>query len=105
MARWGSTDANEAEIVGLLNAIPGVTVAKLSQVGGGVPDLLVGHRGRNFLFEIKDPNKPPSGRKLTPAQVKFHDTWRGQVQVAHTFGEILSVIQDLELNGESDWIR
>ena len=94
MKKHGRTDANQSEIVGFLRAIPGVTVTSLAAVGGGVPDLLVGHRGQNWLFEIKDPDKPPSKRKLTKAQKDFHTTWRGQIATAETFGEILLVIRE-----------
>ena len=45
-----------------------------------MPDLVVGYEGRNWLFEVKDPSKPPSERKLTDAQHEFFTTWRGQVR-------------------------
>jgi len=35
----------------------------------------------NYLLEIKDGDKPPSSRKLTADQVKWHDAWRGSVTV------------------------
>ena len=92
MVKWNSTDANQAGIVKLLRAIPGITVASLNQVGAGVPDILVGHLGVNYLFEIKDPAKKPSARKLTPAQIEFHAAWCGQVLVVETFDEILEAI-------------
>ncbi len=93
MKKHGRTDANQSEIVGFLRAIPGVSVISLAAVGGGVPDLLVGHRGKNWLFEIKDPDKIPSQRKLTKAQKDFHVLWQGHAEVAETFGEILLVIR------------
>lgn len=31
--------------------------------------------GKVYLIEAKDPDKPPSARKLTPQQVKFHERW------------------------------
>jgi len=91
--KHGRTDANQSEIVGFLRAIPGVSVVSLADVGGGMPDLLIGHRGNNFLFELKDPDKPPSKRKLTKAQRDFHALWQGHVEVAETFGEILLAIR------------
>ena len=36
-------------------------------------DLTVQFGGVTDCVEVKDPLKPPSARKLTPAQVKLHD--------------------------------
>ena len=94
MKKHGRVDANQSEIVGFLRAIPGVTVISLASLGGGVPDIMVGRNGRNYMFEIKDPEKPPSQRKLTKAQKDFHLLWRGQVSIAETFGEILNRMRD-----------
>lgn len=93
MRKYGRTDANQQEIVGFLRAIPGVSVVSLASVGNGVPDLIVGFRGRNYLVELKDPDKPPSKRKLTKEQRMFHANWTGQIMVAETFGEIISEIR------------
>ncbi len=71
------TDSNQKEIVEGLR-MAGVSVKVLSQVGHGCPDLLCGFRGLNLLLEVKDGKKPPSQRKLTEAEQKFFDEWRGQ---------------------------
>ena len=94
MRKYGRTDANQSEIVGFLRAVPGITVTSLASVGGGCPDILVGYLGRNYLFELKDPEQPPSGRKLTKHQKEFHATWSGQVSVAETFGEIINRMRE-----------
>src|SRR5690348_1410877 len=39
-------------------------------------DLVVFWRGRTMFVEVKDPDKPPSKRKLTEDAVRFHDTAR-----------------------------
>ncbi len=54
-------DANEADIVAALRRV-GARVWRLS--GAGVPDLLISHKGRWHVLEIK---KPRQG-KLTDAQ-------------------------------------
>ena len=74
-------DLNQAEIVFALRKI-GCTVEPLHSVGRGVPDLLVGRHGCNYLFEIKTGKK-----KLNPLQVEWHRDWRGQVTVIRTWQE------------------
>ena len=69
-------DANQRAIVVALRKI-GCSVAILSPVGDGVPDLLVGFRGKTFLLEVKDYTQPPSKRRLTPDEQLFFDTWNG----------------------------
>ena len=94
MVKWNRTDANQGKIEGCLRDIPGVSVVSINQVGGGVPDILVGYRGRNYLFEIKDPDQPLNKRKLKNPQKTFHMEWRGQIAVVETFGEIFAIIKE-----------
>jgi hypothetical protein len=75
MRRAAKVDDNQAEIVKALRAV-GATVRVVTQ-GNGLPDLLVGFRGQTVLIEVKDGKKPPSARKLTEAEQKFFDEWRG----------------------------
>ncbi len=84
-------DANQPEIVKDLRAI-GATVQPLHQVGKGCPDLLVGFRGINHLLEVKDGDKPPSKRRLTPAEQRWHDEWRGQRAIVKNVDEAYKVI-------------
>jgi hypothetical protein len=74
-------DSNQGAVVKAFRQI-GASVQVLSQVGKGCPDVLVGFRGVNVLVEIKDGGKVPSARKLTSDQVKWHESWAGQVCVA-----------------------
>lgn len=37
-----------------------------------------------MLMEIKDPSKPPSERRLTPAQAEFHAAWTGPIYICET---------------------
>ncbi len=81
MARKASrVDRNQSEIVLALRKA-GATVQHLHTVGQGCPDILAGYQGRNILFEIKDGEKKPSERKLTPDEVKWHSAWNGQVSI------------------------
>jgi hypothetical protein len=84
-------DGNQPEIVAALRAA-GAVVQPLHTVGSGVPDLLVATKTRTFVMEIKDPTKPKSDRKLTPAQQKWHDMWIGEKHVVETVEEALAVL-------------
>jgi len=68
-------DANQNAIVDALRKA-GASVRIISQ-GDGIPDLLVGYDGFTVLMEVKDGDKPPSARKLTDAEQKFFNEWRG----------------------------
>lgn len=86
------TDRNQAEIIRALLQV-GATVQDLSAVGGGCPDLLVGFRGENFLFEIKDHAKSKSRRKLTPRQVEWHNDWVGDAAVIESVEQALGYLK------------
>jgi hypothetical protein len=90
--RIKKVDRNQPEIVKQLRKIPGVSVAHTHTVGDGFSDLVVGYKGKNYLCEVKDPAKPPSARKLTPDEEKFHSEWKGQVSVVESVTDILKLI-------------
>lgn len=94
--RANRLDMNQAEIVAALRKVPGVTVQSLACVGDGVPDLLVGLNGRNFLFEVKPPPNA-HGRilkrwMLNANESEWHAMWRGQCAVVRTVDEALAVL-------------
>lgn len=74
--RIAKADANQAEIVQALRDI-GAYVFVSHTLGRGFPDLVVGYRGKTYLIEVKDGNKPPSQTRLTEDEQRFHDEWRG----------------------------
>jgi hypothetical protein len=86
------TDGNQASIVEALRMIDGCSVLVLAAVGDGCPDICVGFRGCNWLFEIKDPSQPKHRHELTDDQREFHRTWRGQVHKVFTLLEIVNRI-------------
>lgn len=91
MRRAAKVDDNQREIVVALRGI-GATVQPLHAVGQGCPDLLAGYRGQNLLIEVKDGSKPPSARKLTADQSKWHAGWRGQACVVESVDDALRVM-------------
>jgi len=89
--RAAKVDANQTEIVRALRDL-GASVQSLANVGKGVPDLLVGWRGQNYLLEIKDGAKQACKQRLTPDQVEWHGCWLGQVVVVNSVDAALRVL-------------
>lgn len=86
-------DANQDQIVTALRAM-GATVRIVTQ-GNGLPDLLVGFRGVTILMEVKDGQKVPSARKLTPAEQKFFEEWRGGiVAIVNSVDEAIDLLKN-----------
>jgi hypothetical protein len=88
MRKAGKKDLNQAAIVSELRSI-GCSVQILNEKG--VPDLLVGFRGLNYLFEVK----ALKGRKTT-AQVDWHLCWNGQMAVIRTLDDALALLPGLK---------
>lgn len=93
MRQRANVDANQAEIVAAIRACGG-TVQHLHQVGRGCPDLLVGHRGRNLLVEVKDGSKPPSKRRLTADEQAWHDSWNGHVSIVESIDDAIELLNE-----------
>ena len=85
MRNYGAKrDHNELEIVNALRAI-GASVAHLSSKG--IPDLLVSFRNKLYLMEVKKPKG-----KLTPDQIKFHKSWKGEIYIVRTVQEAIEIL-------------
>lgn len=92
MTRYAAkTDTNQAEIVEALRQV-GATVQPLHFAGRGIPDLICGYRGANYLLEVKDGRRPASKRQLTSDEAQWHEEWRGQVAVVASVDDALTVI-------------
>lgn len=91
MRRAAKVDSTQSAIVDALRAV-GAEVLILSGVGNGCPDIAAGWRGVNFFLEIKDGALPPSHRRLTPEQERWHARWRGQVAIVVDVPSALRVI-------------
>lgn len=76
MRRAAKVDRNQAEIVEALRA-DGCSVQSLAAIGDGCPDLAVGKNRVTYFMEVKDGSKPPSARRLTEDQLRWHGAWRG----------------------------
>jgi hypothetical protein len=90
--RWAArVDENQKEITRALRLV-GASVQTLHRVGQGCPDLLVGYRCHNYLFELKNPDAPPNKQRLTECESKWHVDWRGRVEVVRSVDEVLRAI-------------
>lgn len=88
MRRAAKVDRNQAEIVAALRKA-GCSVQSLAKLGQGVPDLLVGRAGRNWLFEVKNPDQPKAKQALKPEQIEWRNSWCGQVCVVRSIEDCL----------------
>lgn len=91
---WGSRkDANHGSIVRAFEQL-NCRVKDVSSVPG-FADLLV-KRGRNIrVVEIKDPNKPPSQRKLTKAERDFWEYWGEDPIIVETLDDVMRVAGEM----------
>ena len=91
MRRIARTDDNQQLIVKQLRQL-GCSVAITSMLGKGFPDFVVGYQNKNFLIELKDSAKYKSQKQLTTDEVKFFESWKGQVTKCETLNEICTII-------------
>lgn len=90
--RDAKTDANQTRLVKIMRDM-GASVVITSSTHGGFPDVVVGWGGVTVLTEIKDGNKPPSKRKLTPAQIEFHNEFKGAKTVIETPAHAIELVR------------
>jgi len=87
------TDANHKEIINQIRQIPSASVFSTHELGKGFPDIVVGYRRVNYLFEIKDGKKTASQKKLTEAEVKFHRDWNGQLHIVEKIDDVFDILK------------
>jgi hypothetical protein len=91
MRRAGRRDANEQDIIKAMRA-EGAYVKQINDEG--LFDLLVSYRGETMLIEVKDGAKPPSARRLTEAEQKFHDEWPGSdLYIVNSVEEAIALLR------------
>lgn len=67
----------------------GFSVSSTHEVGDGFPDIVVGILGLNTLFEIKNTVQD----KLNELETKFHQSWQGQLNIAHSTEDVIHSIK------------
>ena len=96
MRRAARRDHGEQDIIKAMRAC-GAYVKAINDEG--TFDLLVGYTGGSgrfytLLIEIKDGTKPPSARRLTDAEQKFHDEWPGDnLYIINSVQEALDLLK------------
>jgi hypothetical protein len=91
MRRAARRDDNEQDIIRAMRA-EGAYVKQINDEG--LFDLLVSHRGETLLVEVKDGAKPPSARRLTDAEQKFHDEWPGSdLYIVNSVEEAIALLR------------
>lgn len=95
MRRAANIDSNQNEIVDALRAAGASVEPKLSRVGEGVPDLLVGIRGVTTVMEVKDGKKTASRKRLNDDEKEWHAAWRGSKFVVESVEQALAALNSL----------
>ena len=91
MRRAARRDDNEKDIIKALREC-GAYVKVINDEG--LFDLLVSYRGETLLLEVKDGAKPPSARRLTDAEQKFHNEWPGDnLYIINSVQEALDLLK------------
>ena len=86
MRRFAKVDKNQRAIVAALRKA-GCSVQSLASVGAGCPDILVGHRRRNTLLEIKTPTG-----ETNELQREWAQAWDGQCSIVRTPEEAILAV-------------
>ena len=91
--RAQKVDSNQKDIVAELRSIPGVSVAVNHD------DIIVGYKGRNYWFEVKNPARCFKADGITfrkgvikESQSKIRSTWMGQYDIVWSVEQILEKI-------------
>lgn len=86
-------DDNQLKIVQTFRSL-GFSVISIAAVGCGCPDLIVARNGIIRLIEIKDGSKPPSERRLTPDQEKFHAEWKATIPIVTSVEDVIKLAEN-----------
>jgi len=87
-------DSNHVEIVKAFRDL-GATVLDTAQLGKGAPDIIIAMDRQTVSVEIKDGSKPPSARLLTTDESKFHDEWKGWIEIVYTVDDVIRIVEQI----------
>lgn len=105
--RAARVDSNQREIDDALRAL-GWLVWPTHRLGDGFPDRVIAKAGRLVLLEVKDGSKPPSGRRLTPAEADAHQAFHRHgvtVLVVETVADLAQLDREARARFEGGEVR
>lgn len=86
-------DANHNDIVDAFIKM-GAIVKDLSDVGNGVPDLIVGIKGEWYLVDVKNPETSYGRKGLNKRQTEWAFNWQGGgVYLIYTIDDVKALIE------------
>lgn len=88
--RVARVDDNQSEVVSAFRKL-GWAVACTHTIGKGFPDLVISRGDYTALVEVKDGNKSPSKRRLTPDEELFHATWPGAIYIVESVEDVIRI--------------
>ena len=80
-------DANHREILAGLRAA-GIVAYSIASAGDGIPDIIAGKAGVNYLLEVKGGMAKP-----TRKEAQFALTWPGQYAIVRNLDEALRTMR------------
>ncbi len=94
--RAAKIDTNQPEVVKRFES-HGLKVVSTAGMADGFPDLVVSFFNKvNVLVEVKDGEKFPSERQLTPDQVIFHSKWSGWIEIVETLDDVDALAEKIK---------
>jgi hypothetical protein len=85
------TDRNHKEIMRAFRTC-GCEVEDTSRLGKGFPDMVVDVRGKLWLVEVKDGDKPKSAKRLTPAEVQFQKRFHAHYRIIESIDDVVGMV-------------
>ncbi len=83
-------DINQKQIVRDLRKL-GCVVTDLSNLGKGVPDILVSYEGIWYLFELKNPMQVKSKQRLTNDEQKWVNKQKAPVYIIREMSDAINI--------------
>lgn len=87
------TDANQERVVARFEQW-GLSVIRVN----GEFDLAVSCGGPSFLIEVKNPNQPPSKRRLTENESKLKREYKGEIIIVMTDADVDAAAKRIRLH-------